>query len=135
MDHSGIVVTLEGTDALAGTRYTATTAADGLFSFTDLEPGTYILTASLPGFLKAGRTVTEAAYESIDVGELLLLVGDISGDNVVDIDDLLLLKKTYATIQGEIGFNPAADFNTNGRIDLIDLILLARNYTKEGFAY
>jgi len=54
---------------------------------------------------------------------------------VVDIDDLLLLKKTYATIQGEIGFNPAADFNTNGRIDLIDLILLARNYTKEGFAY
>jgi len=132
-DHSGIVLTLEGTDTLAGTRYTATTVADGLFSFTDLEPGTYILTASLPGFLKVGRTVTVAAYEFIDLGELLLLAGDISRDNVVDIDDVILLKKTYATIQGEIGFNLVADFDANGRIGLIDLVLLARNYTKEGY--
>jgi len=135
IDQSGIAVTLEGTDALAGTSYTAATAADGLFAFTGLEPGAYILTAGLPGFLKAGRTVTAAAYETTDVGELLLLAGDLSGDNVVDIDDLLLLRQTYGTIQGEIGFNPVADFNVNDRIDLIDLILLARNYTKEGFAY
>jgi hypothetical protein len=132
-DQSGITVTLEGTDALTGTSYTAAATGDGLFSFTGLEPGTYLLTANSPGFLKAGRTVTAAVYEATDAGELLLLAGDISSDNVVDIDDLLFLRQTYDTIQGEIGFNPVADFNTDGRISLIELVLLARNYTKGGY--
>jgi hypothetical protein len=72
---AGAVVVLDGTD------YTATTDADGRYTITDIEPGTYTLTGTAAGYdldilhnveIVAGDTVTRdlAAY-SKDYGDMV----------------------------------------------------------------
>lgn len=121
-----------------------TSSTDGNYEFSrthdgnPIPPGTYrVIAVKTPGYLRAASpefTVTGDIYE-FELLPLELLAGDISGDNIVDIDDLLILRGAYDTIQGEENYHPAADLNANGKVDLFDLVLLARNYTKEGFAY
>jgi hypothetical protein len=52
---SGATVTLESPDVVGGVQH-ATTNERGQYRFSDLPPGTYTLTASLPGFQTVKRT-------------------------------------------------------------------------------
>lgn len=56
------------------------------------------------------------------------LEGDANGDNSVDHLDLLKLILTYNKKSGDSGYDPAADFNNDGRIDKGDMIILWRNF-------
>jgi hypothetical protein len=62
------------------------------------------------------------------------LPGDVNGDGVVDLADEQAFAKTYVTKPGQsgpikTGYDPAADYNQNGIINLYDALALERNMT------
>jgi hypothetical protein len=65
----------------------------------------------------------------IDLEVTSVLIGDLNGDNKVNIDDLILLGQAWGTYPGEPGYNSAADINEDGEIDIDDLILLGQSWT------
>jgi hypothetical protein len=78
-----------------------------------------------PGLLSTGvtgRDGTTGAYTSQTT-----LVGDINGDGKVDLADLQAFAPTYMSTTGSPNYNPAADFNHNGIINLYDAKALLRN--------
>ena len=55
------------------------------------------------------------------------LVGDVNGDGTVNFADLQAFAPTYMSQQGEPNYNPAAEFNLNGVINLYDAKALLHN--------
>ena len=50
--------------------------------------------------------------------------GDLAANGVVDLDDVLMLLEAYGAYEGDPAFNPWADFDNNGYINLSDLAFL-----------
>ncbi len=119
-------------NAVVATR-TSTLDAQGNFAFTSIPRGTYKVIFS-------GRKVLGLAVNNLNLTNavsgqnLVLLGGDATGDNFVDIADLLILigayNKTLASNPNE--YIEAADFNGDGVNDISDLLLLIANYNKQG---
>jgi hypothetical protein len=57
------------------------------------------------------------------------LAGDVNGDGVVNLSDLQLFAQAYGSSVGQPTYNPAADFNLNGTINLYDAKALEHNMT------
>jgi hypothetical protein len=57
-------------------------------------------------------------------------LGDINGNGAVDLTDLYLLAQAYNSKIGDPNYNPEADFDLNGKVNLVDLVTLATNYGK-----
>jgi len=56
--------------------------------------------------------------------------GDVNGDTKVDFLDLALMANAYGKIEGSIEYNPYADLNRDGIIDIFDLSELGKNYAQ-----
>lgn len=82
-------------------------------------------TTGQPGFLStavSGRAGTTGSYKATTT-----LVGDINSDGKVDLADLQAFAPTYMSRAGSAAYNPAADFNRNGIINLYDVKAILRN--------
>jgi hypothetical protein len=60
---------------------------------------------------------------------VVTLPGDLNGDGAVNIADLSLFAPAYGSSAGQPNYNPAADFNQNGVINLYDSKALEHNMT------
>lgn len=58
----------------------------------------------------------------------LYLAGDINGDGTVNMDDLIIFSRAFGSKIGDANFDKRADFNNDGLVDGVDLILLAYNW-------
>ncbi len=56
------------------------------------------------------------------------IIGDVNGDNTVDIDDWNAFDSAWSTHQGDPSWNAQADINGDGVVDNADGILIAQNY-------
>jgi subtilisin family serine protease len=56
--------------------------------------------------------------------------GDVNGDNKVDARDLTQLIQVFGSKSGDSNWNPNADINQDGQINVMDLQLLGKNYGK-----
>lgn len=56
------------------------------------------------------------------------VVGDLNGDGHVDPADLSILSSTWTKSLNDPGFNPEADFNCDGTINIVDLLALAGHW-------
>jgi hypothetical protein len=82
------------------------------------------------------------AYVSADVGEsnmannngtgglvTVSIPGDVNGDFKVRLTDLVVQANAYSSApQASLIWNPNADINANGVVDLADLVILAQHY-------
>ncbi|MCW3981042.1 MAG: hypothetical protein NWF11_06165 [Candidatus Bathyarchaeota archaeon] len=82
--------------------------------------------------------VDEAIYGVKDFGFDIIIfgadyiVGDINGDKVVDIFDLVAIGTAWDTTPSDSNWNSLADLDQNGIINIFDVTVLARNW---GIAY
>lgn len=53
---------------------------------------------------------------------------DLNDDGVVDDADRDILMAAYESRPGDANWNPAADFNNDGVVDLLDLAVMGDNY-------
>lgn len=63
---------------------------------------------------------------------LTLINGDATGDNRIDIRDFFALRSAFGTREGDPGFLPSADFDESGSINIMDALILRRNFGKVG---
>jgi Tol biopolymer transport system component len=55
---------------------------------------------------------------------------DLDEDGLVDLDDLYIVTAAFNSREGDSRFNPAADFDGNGLINIHDLMMVAKDYGK-----
>lgn len=99
-------VNLQGRADNAGATVTvgdasATTGSDGTYIL-QVEPGTYTINISMPGYLAAHMTdVLLSSGDTLTV-DATLLAGDVNGDGIVDIFDLTLVGMNYQKTESPI---------------------------------
>jgi len=66
---------------------------------------------------------------ALNVASVRAITGDVTGDDVVDILDIAAVAGVFGTHTGDPTYNPAADINSNGLIDIFDLVSVVINLT------
>ncbi len=107
--------------------YTIGLKGDGSFDVTDLPEDVYTVTLKKLGHLSHTVTGVTLSGGSIDLGEIELIPGDVSGDGFIDAVDVSALVAVLLTApEGE----EPSDFNGDNYIDAVDVSLLANNMFK-----
>ncbi|MEO0596619.1 MAG: immunoglobulin-like domain-containing protein, partial [Chloroflexota bacterium] len=107
---SGLTVTMYSVDGVEEYSFAPTVSANGEFTLTGINPGTYQVMLDTSVSLQLVEVVTvTAGNNTVAMGQLR--VGDANGDNVVSSLDFSLLATSFNTQQGGAGYNAGADFN------------------------
>lgn len=61
-----------------------------------------------------------------------LLNGDVTDDNVVDLQDYLALVSSFDLSSGQTGYNANADLDGSGAVDIGDYLIMANNFDITG---
>jgi len=56
------------------------------------------------------------------------LMGDLNGDGTVDIIDLTTASLAFGLYLGDSGWNPKADLDGNNAINIVDILIIAKNF-------
>lgn len=100
---------------------------DGRSFAVTLSGGTYTVIARASGFLSAQGSFTVISNMNLTLPTITLLAGDIDNNEAIDQFDALTIGMSYN------GSTPAAaDLNSDGIINVLDLELLAQNYRDIG---
>ncbi|MFZ0966404.1 MAG: dockerin type I domain-containing protein [Candidatus Bathyarchaeia archaeon] len=59
------------------------------------------------------------------------LYGDVNSDGVVDVRDIAIFGKAFGSYPGHLRWNPAADLDGNGIINILDGVIIAKNFGKK----
>ena len=125
-DHSG--VSLSAGLSAAGVDH-ASTETSGAFAIqTSHGEGFYTVRITMPGYVSAEseRPIKLTTGAIVDVGEIVLLGGDVNGDDSIDVRDLSFVAWHLDDD------DPQADINGDGDVDILDLSLLATNFGEVG---
>jgi hypothetical protein len=119
-----VTVSLYNPDTTLAT--SAVVNPDGTFNLSALA-GSYTVVASAEGFLDAQGAPTLTSGATTTMQTVILLAGDIDGNNVIDQFDAMTIGMNY-----NLAAPTAADLNDDGIINILDLELLAGNYGQSG---
>jgi hypothetical protein len=87
-------------------------------------PGSYTVTVMVSD--GHGGSVTG----SVTVEVIADKPGDLNGDLVVNVDDLVLVTSHYGREEGQAGWVPEADANGDGIVSVLDLNAVTANFGK-----
>ncbi len=120
--YEGIAVELSN-----GAFYTTTTASTGWYEFVEVAAQAYTVTFGYPMYLTAAfRGCTVNPEETAWLPDVTLLGGDLNGDEVVDISDLVLGAANFNTAE------PLFDINGDGLVDIFDIVIVGKNFGLTG---
>lgn len=135
-----------GTDLPLATFSNVRPDNNGDFTVRDLPPefiqaGTYDLRATGDGmlsYLYEDLRIHPSIHYSGNLPQLISVIvgpftsGDLDGDNLVNDNDLSLLKSSFGKEVGNTDPGPLPDFNADGVVDGQDFSLMAANYGMRG---
>ena len=109
--------------------HSAQTLPDGAFDLPALAAGQYNVDMRMTGYLRAGpQPFILAPGVTLDLVNVTLLGGDCNGDDKIDILDAAMLALSFALTNGQAGFEPRADINADGVVDIYDLVMVGNNF-------
>jgi hypothetical protein len=53
--------------------------------------------------------------------------GDLTGDHLVNCDDLNVIRSAFGRRKGQAGYNPVADTNSDGIVSILDFVVVNKN--------
>jgi subtilisin family serine protease len=107
------------------------TDVNGVFTITDLMPGSYTIHVKHSQALAVSQTVTLTnGNNAVNFGTLP--TGDVNNDNNVTLSDFSALAASFNLRTGDAGYNASADLNGDGTVSLADFSLLAGNFNQAG---
>jgi hypothetical protein len=62
------------------------------------------------------------------VTAVFVLPGDVDGDGLVDVTDLLYLVDAFGSLDGDPNYDARCDFNADGAVDVVDLLTLVETF-------
>jgi hypothetical protein len=101
----------------------ATVDANGLVTGVTAGTATITVTTIDGGF-------TDTSTITVVVPVVDRLPGDVTGDGKVDAQDLSAVALALNSTPESPNWNPAADLNQDGIVDVFDLVLVGRNFGK-----
>jgi parallel beta-helix repeat protein len=107
--------TLIGGEAFVNVTNVSSTARFFEWNTTGLGMGNYTISAFADGL-------------SVNCSAILTIPGDLDGDFNVTPTDLAVLANAYACNPSSPKWNPNADINSDGKVSLLDLVILALHY-------
>jgi hypothetical protein len=129
-------VYLDGRTVHAGATITADpggnttqTFPDGSFELPALIAGDYTVDITQTSYLRAGpRLFTVITGQTLDLGNVTLLGGDCNNDDKINILDAAMVAFVFAVTNTQPGFDPKADINNDGVVDIYDLVMVGNNF-------
>ncbi|MBZ0296425.1 MAG: right-handed parallel beta-helix repeat-containing protein [Anaerolineae bacterium] len=126
-DHTGIQVQLLANNTVLGELSTDPT---GIFTFTNLPPGSYVVKVLAPQHLSAAQPATvDATGQVVSLEPLTLLAGDTDDNGVIDLIDAGMIGANYG-LDGALV--PLADLNHDNTINIGDLVIIGINFGLTG---
>jgi len=86
------------------------------------DVGTYSVTLNV--------TDNQGLWSTVIVNVEVVLLGDLDGDRLVNIQDIAIVAKAYTLRLGDQDWNEIADLDNNGEINIQDIAIVAREYGK-----
>lgn len=121
---------LKGVEYFVGSTLMANLSANAtatlIFNLTTTIVGTYTIKAEAT-VLPDEANPADNKLTSLVVAKTL---GDVNGDNEVDIRDIAMAARAFGSNPNHPRWNPQADINQDGNVDIRDIALIARNYGK-----
>ena len=102
-----------------------TTDGNGVGSFTSSITG---LTPGTLYHVRAYATNSIGTAYGTDLTFTAHRIGDVDGDGLVDVVDLLYLVDAFGSVTGDANYDPRCDFNGDGYVDVVDLLDLVYNF-------
>ena len=93
----------------------------GLYNFTNVEPGNYVLMLSRPGYVTRFAKVTISSDGVL--GHRELIPGDVDNNFVINAYDISKVN-TKASSYGNTNYDPKFDVNADGNVNLNDISVL-----------
>ena len=118
-DHSGVLVSVDGWQQLTG--------SDGYVFFL-LPEGYHTITVSMDGYLYAQRRFEVRHNRPTDLSTVTLFAGDADGNRLIDFLDLVIVHAAFGSAPPS---DPRADINGDGRVDILDGLLIGVNLGRE----
>ena len=116
--HAGSVISMGG--------HSGTTQDDGGFRVQNIPPGLHDLSVQMPGYIQYRQSgLTLEPDQTLTLPEIALHAGDINGDGVVDLFDLVSISTRYGA---QVPAGTPEDVNGDGQVTLLDLVLVSSNY-------
>ncbi len=123
-----LLLSAPGNPAIIG-KYQAVTDRNGVAFYDGLPAGTFDAHVKGAHSLQSAKAnVTLSAGGTADVDMKTQIEGDIDGDNCVTVDDYAQVQAMLGTRKDTPGFNPAADLNNDGVVDMTDVSLLRSGF-------
>jgi hypothetical protein len=94
---------------------------------TNVPCGNYTIeaeTALAPGEINVASNVL------VDGTLKIKMIGDVNGDGVVNMNDIMTIVSAFGSYPGHPRWNPDCDLNQKGRVDLSDIVLALMNFGK-----
>jgi hypothetical protein len=114
--------------ALSPAQLNATANLSGVFAYT--PPAGTVLPLGLGQTLSVRFTPSDTIDYTSALATVAInvkaLPGDLNGDGSVGCDDLAIVKASFGKTKGQAGFDPRADVNGDGIVNIIDLSTVAR---------
>jgi hypothetical protein len=126
-DESGAVVDPSAGESSGINPSPVTTGVWGTFSFAGLADDTYLFRIEMPRYLDAEALVVVSGG-TLTLQPALLLGGDVDDDDVIGVADAGAIGGAFWTTPSDGLWNANADINNDGRVDILDLVLMGGNY-------
>ncbi|MCS6775708.1 MAG: dockerin type I domain-containing protein [Chloroherpetonaceae bacterium] len=107
-----------------------TPAPDGRFYIAHIPFGRYDVAAKGVKWLR--HTLPIDLMQNVHDRLFYLHAGDADGNNRIDMQDFYMLLRAFDSGPGAPHWDPLADFNCDGAVDVLDLDLLIRNFDMAG---
>jgi hypothetical protein len=121
-NHSGPTVAAVGVSLVI-------TDSNGVYALTDIVSGTYAITITMPGYLKAWRSDMPVMPGRRSVlPDVTLLGGDATGDGAINILDLSLIGGVFGLCSGNSGWDSKGDINGDICVNILDASLAGGNF-------
>ncbi len=113
--------------------YTAVTDEAGNFNLAQIVTGEYEVTVDTNLYLPSCSTIKVGPGNSNTFGPIKLAGGDTDDDDAIQINDATLVASNLGlSATTSPPMDPRADINADGRVNVLDLTILAGNFGRQG---
>jgi len=109
----------------------------GYLTLDNMPSGSYVVRVSKLGYIDLPATLNKTLVVNAGktkVNLLTLIAGDADNNEVINLADAVAVANDFGHSGGAI-VNPLTDINADGKVDLLDLAIVALNYNKTSSAY
>lgn len=116
---------------LVGTAFNSLTDSNGYFEIKDVPTGEYDIEISKTYYLPrqiANISVDSDKQLSTQSIPLSLWIGDLKEDGAINMEDIMILSKSFNSIAGGDNYEECRDLNFDGAINMEDIIIVAKHF-------